>query len=134
MMPSKAAVLIAILNYKRDFSILREEQWYRIPVESVERMLKDRWPPQWLGFYQTKEFGTEAYSINHYAKVEDIKVIKRLQLFPKEPRNEESEKKILQNFCRRDSDAFETDLKQTLSTNCLHTDDLGQAYEGRRDQ
>src|SRR5690606_19766854 len=56
-------------NKLRDFSVLREELWYRIPVESVEKWLKDDWPPRWLAFYQTKIFGNESYAINYYGKV-----------------------------------------------------------------
>ncbi len=91
-MTTKFEVLVALLNYKRDFSILREEHWYRIPTDSVESRLKKRWPPQWLAFYQTKEFGNEAYAVNYFSEVEHIKKAKRRQLFPKEPRNEQSEK------------------------------------------
>jgi len=38
--------------------------------------------------YQTKRFGQEAYAINYYAKVLDIRQAYRWQLFPDEPHNE----------------------------------------------
>ena len=47
-------VLVAIINDRRDFAIVREQNWYRIPVASAEKWLKHRWPPQWVAFYQTK--------------------------------------------------------------------------------
>ena len=50
----RGELLVAIMNDRRDMAIAREKGWYRIPVRSVENRLKDRWPPQWLAFYQTK--------------------------------------------------------------------------------
>ena len=86
-MSTKGEVLIAILNKPLDFAIVRERNWYRIPVNSVEKWLKDRWPPMWLAFYQTKIFGEEAYAINYFAKVLEIREVFRWQLFPDEPKD-----------------------------------------------
>jgi hypothetical protein len=61
------------MNKPLDFAILREELWYRIPVSSAKKWIKDRWPPKWLAFYQTKAFGTEEHAINYIAEVSDIK-------------------------------------------------------------
>ena len=60
-----------------DFAIAHDEHWYRIPVESRDKMLKNRWPPRWLAFYQTKIFGHEAYAVNYFAKVLDIQDVAR---------------------------------------------------------
>lgn len=79
-MASRGEVLVAIVNDRRDFAIARKKHWYRIPVSSQERWLKERWPPKWLAFYQTKTFGQEAYAINYYAKVLDIRTAYRWQL------------------------------------------------------
>ncbi len=87
-MPARGEVLIAILNNLLDFAILREQGWYRIPVGSVEKWLKDRWPPQWLAFYQTKAFGEEAHAVRYFARVRRIQKAQRWQLFPDEPRND----------------------------------------------
>ena len=57
----RGKVLVAIVNNLKDMRIAREEGWYRIPVASVRKWLKDRWPPRWLAFYQTKVMAT----INH---------------------------------------------------------------------
>ena len=78
-------VLVAIMNSLADWTIVREQGWYRIPVSSVERFLKDRWPPQWLAFYQTKVFGNEAFSVRYYARVKGIRLASRSQLFPDDP-------------------------------------------------
>ena len=54
-MTSRGEVLVAIINNHLDFAIAREKHWYRIPVSSKEKWLKDRWPPKWLALYQTKK-------------------------------------------------------------------------------
>lgn len=81
-MAARNEVLVAILNNQRDFTIAHEEQWYRIPVRSADKWLKGRWPPQWLAFYQTKVFGSEAFSINYYSRVLEVRQVYRRQLFP----------------------------------------------------
>ena len=89
-MASGSQVLVAILNNSFDFDIAQKRHWYRIPVASAEKWLKNRWPPQWLAFYQTKIFGAEAYSVNYYGRVVDIRQAYRRDLFPEEPDDEKS--------------------------------------------
>lgn len=79
---SRGEVLVAIVNNERDFAIARDQAWYRIPVASVEKWLRRRWPPKWLAFYQTKVFGPEAHSVRHYARVLDTRRVLRRDLFP----------------------------------------------------
>jgi very-short-patch-repair endonuclease len=88
----RGEVLVAILNNLLDFAVARDEHWYRIPVSSARRFLKDRWPPDWLAFYQTKVFGDEAYAVNYYAQVLEVRKAYRWQLFPDEPRDEKSQR------------------------------------------
>lgn len=78
-------ILVAIMNNLHDWHLVWDELWYRIPASSVETMLKRRWPPRWLAFYQTKVFGEEAYSIRYFARVVDIQRRPRHELFPNEP-------------------------------------------------
>jgi len=92
----RGEVLVAILNKPSDLAIAREKSWYRIPVRSVQRFLKDRWPPEWLAFYQTKVFGSERYSVRYYARVVDGRIVFRHQLFPDEPINEKTNKRYYQ--------------------------------------
>lgn len=87
---ARGEVLVAIMNDKRDFAIARDQRWYRIPVGSAKKWLKDRWPPRWLAFYQTKVFGPEAYSVSYYASVVGIDRVRRRELFPGEPENKKS--------------------------------------------
>lgn len=96
----RGEVLVAILNKKLDFTILREQLWYRIPVSSAEKWLKDRWPPEWLAFYQTQTFGVERHAVNYFAKVLDIREVFRWQLFPDEPRDARSHRRYHQIFVK----------------------------------
>jgi very-short-patch-repair endonuclease len=82
---SRGEVLVAIMNNLLDFAIAQEQQWYRIPVRSASNMLRERWPPQWLAFYQTKVFGAERWAINYYAPVLRIRTVARRDLLPEDP-------------------------------------------------
>jgi very-short-patch-repair endonuclease len=93
---SRGEVLIAILNNLLDLTVARDQHWYRIPVRSVEKFLKPRWPPRWLAFYHTKVFGPERYAVNYYARVLRIREVFRWQLFPDEPRDEKAQKRYHQ--------------------------------------
>lgn len=95
-MPNSGEVLIAIINNRPDFEIARNRHWYRIPVTSAEKWLKDRWPPRWLAFYQTKVFAEEAFAVNYYARVLDINQASRQELFPHEPESEKSSRRYYQ--------------------------------------
>lgn len=95
-MSNRGAVLVAIINNKLDFNTAYTQHWYRIPVSNAKNLLKNRWPPQWLAFYQTKIFGQEAYSVNYYAKVLTIREMSRQQLFPDEPLNPKSNRQYYQ--------------------------------------
>ena len=70
------------------FALARDQHWYRIPVSSVEKWLKGRWPPRWLAFYQTKVFGSDAFAVNYYCQVLDVREVRRWQLFPDQPRDD----------------------------------------------
>jgi hypothetical protein len=100
IMPHRGEVLVAILNKQLDFAILREKLWYRIPVSSVEKWLKNCWPPKWLAFYQTKAFGEEKHAINYFAQVLDFHEVFRWQLFPDEPKSSISNRRYHQIFVK----------------------------------
>jgi len=87
-MNRRGEVLVAIMNNLLDMAIARDQHWYRIPVHSVESLLKECWPPLWLAFYQTKAFGEEAFAVNYYAQVLDHPQVFRWQLFPNDPKDE----------------------------------------------
>jgi very-short-patch-repair endonuclease len=94
---ARGDVLVAIMNNKTDFAILKEQGWYRIPVATAPK----RWPPQWLAFYQTKVFGDERYSVRYYGRVRGIRVVQRRELFPNELPNPKSDRKYYQLYLHR---------------------------------
>ena len=89
---SKGEVLIAIMNNKADFTILQEQGWYRVPAATAPRS----WPPRWLAFYQTKVFEEEAYAVRYFGKVENIRLVRRDELFPNELPNPKTGKEYYQ--------------------------------------
>jgi hypothetical protein len=99
-MPKRGEVLVAIINDKLDFAILREKLWYRIPVSSVKKWLIEKWPPKWLAFYQTSALDAEKHAINYFAEVVDIRRVRRGQLFPNNPQDEKSNKYYYQIFVK----------------------------------
>jgi very-short-patch-repair endonuclease len=88
----RGEVLVAIVNNLRDWHFAYDELWYRIPVDSVERFLKRRWPPQWLAFYRTKAFGGDRYTVRYYGQVLAIERKTRPELFPNEPPGPKSDR------------------------------------------
>jgi very-short-patch-repair endonuclease len=86
-MPLRGEVLVAIMNRLLDFAVARDQHWYRIPVSSADKWLKNGWPPRWLAFYQTKVFGVDAFAVNYYSRVLDVREVYRWQLFPDQPRD-----------------------------------------------
>jgi very-short-patch-repair endonuclease len=89
----RGELLVAIMRDQRDFKILQEQHWYRIPTEKAPRRL-----PDWLAFYQTAEFGEEAYAIRYYGHVSEIRRTFRYELFPDEPENDKTNREYFQ-FC-----------------------------------
>jgi len=67
-------------------------------VTSADKWLRDAFPPKWLAIYQTKTFGEEAYCVNYFAKVRDVKQVYRHEIFPDEPMNEKTNNKYHQIF------------------------------------
>jgi hypothetical protein len=71
-MTRRGEVLVAIINNLLDLETVRSQHWYRIPISSQEKWLKDRWPPDIVAFYLTKKFGLEAFEVNYFAQVIEI--------------------------------------------------------------
>lgn len=81
--------LVAIVPSRRDWNLVREQGWYRIPVRAAPAMVKDGSFTH-LAFYFPSEFGVEKYSIRWYAKVEGITLRKRKELID-EPQHRNAE-------------------------------------------
>lgn len=86
----KGEVLVAVLPKRLDLDILRNNLWYRVPIDQKARLIRDRWPPDYLAFYQTQVFGSEGWAINYYGRVVDISEVTRRELFPDEPLDDRS--------------------------------------------
>ena len=80
VMPETVPVLVVIMNNRRDLDIAWQEGWYRIPVKHAPRRLG----AEYLGFYQTKAFGEEAWAVNYYAPIHRIHLAQRLELLPQD--------------------------------------------------
>ncbi|TES94424.1 MAG: DUF559 domain-containing protein [Candidatus Cloacimonadota bacterium] len=74
--------LVAIVPRKKDWKILQEKKWYRIPVKSAPEIATR---VKYLAFYQPRIFGDERYAVNYYAKVKKVEILKRIDLLPDEP-------------------------------------------------
>jgi very-short-patch-repair endonuclease len=90
--PYRGEVLVAIINNRADFALAMDKHWYRVPVSSQAKWLRDSWPPKWLALYQTKAVESGAHAINHYARVLSIRQAYRRELFLDEPRNKKSDR------------------------------------------
>lgn len=85
-------VLVAIMNHQLDFAVARDQGWYRIPIGSATKWLRG----QWLAFYQTKTFKSEAFAINYYCRVLEIREVYRWQLFPEQPQDDKARQRYYQ--------------------------------------
>lgn len=90
----RGELLVAIINHLADLQIVQEQGWYRVPVQSAPK----RWPPHWLAFYQPKVFKDEAYSVNYYGRVKQIRIARREDLFPDEPPSDRTGRQYYQVF------------------------------------
>ena len=77
---SNKSVLVGVLKNRRDQRILLKRCWYRIPAGFLPKR-KFRY----VAFYQPAVFGRGGKRIEYYAKVLRRRVVKRIELLPKEP-------------------------------------------------
>jgi len=77
--------LVGIVPRKSLWPVIRKERWYHIPVASAPRTIKTI---RYLAFYFPGAFGKELqYRVIFYAPVLSLDIVKRVQLFPEEPRH-----------------------------------------------
>lgn len=75
------SVLIAYLPSAADLLILQRERWYRIPQRNAPRgLLAD-----YYAFYRGARFGSDRYSILHYARRRGHELVRRRDLLPDQP-------------------------------------------------
>ena len=76
--------LVGYLNEKRDLTILKEKNWYRIPVKSAPEALQQ---VEYLAFYQPAAFDEDKFRVHYYGRKGHIDEFKRIELLPNEPGN-----------------------------------------------
>ncbi|MEM9888086.1 MAG: DUF559 domain-containing protein [Bacteroidota bacterium] len=77
-------VLVVLLPSVADFKILKEQNWYRIPVKTAPKTVKEK-QIEYIAFYHTSKFDKQLkFTISYYAKVTSIEVVARKELFPDE--------------------------------------------------
>jgi len=89
-MSKSSQLLVGIVNTQSDFDIIQTQNWYRIPTDKAQKLLKRKWPPIWIGFYYTGAIKDYTQMIIHYARVSNIKEATRIELFPNEKKNYKS--------------------------------------------
>jgi hypothetical protein len=81
-MHSDDRVLVAIMNNRRDWALVQDEGWYRLPVKHAPPSTPDF---DWLAFYFTKAFGDDRWAIHYYAPIQGHELAARRDLIPSEP-------------------------------------------------
>lgn len=80
-------VLVAMLPEIKDWNILRQELWYRIPIHSAPPIIK-LGTVKYIAFYHTSKFDENLkYKVVTYGKIKQITQVSRKQLFPFESPN-----------------------------------------------
>src|SRR5438105_2925507 len=77
--PKHAPGLVALLNNRPDFERAKTEHWYRIPVQTAPDGVEQI---QWIAFYLTQPFGREKWAVRHWARVKEIRRVRRVDLLP----------------------------------------------------
>jgi very-short-patch-repair endonuclease len=80
MATENKTVLVGVLKDRRDFNVLTEEKWYRIPTRYAPKKKFN-----YLAFYQPAIFGKQGKLIEYYSKVRNLETCKRISLLPDEP-------------------------------------------------
>ena len=75
-------VLVAIMNNQRDWALVQDEGWYRLPVKHAPPGAPDF---GWLAFYFTKIFKDDKWAIHYYAPIQGHELVARRDLIPSEP-------------------------------------------------
>ncbi len=76
------AVLVALLNNRRDYDLAAREHWHRIRVRGAPRFFASA---QYIAFYLSRSFGDERWTIAEYASVRGHELVRRRDLLPDEP-------------------------------------------------
>ncbi|GBC92948.1 hypothetical protein HRbin15_01431 [bacterium HR15] len=78
--PVEQRVLVALVPTLRDWHIVHEHGWYRLPVRSAPQPMRYGY----IAFYQTKGWGQQDWAINWWARIAQIREVARVELLPHE--------------------------------------------------
>jgi len=82
MNKSDKPALVGVVPRKNLWSVIQNQRWYHIPIESAPR---NALQIKYISFYFPLAFGKKfEYPGTHYAPVLKIDTVKRIQLFPEE--------------------------------------------------
>ena len=84
---TETPALVGVVTRKKDFRLLVDEHWYRIPVRTAPKCLHQA---QYVAFYQTLVFGEEKWAVNWYARVRGLSKVRRIDLLPDEPKHKQA--------------------------------------------
>ncbi len=88
--------LVGIVPRKELWSLIVEQKWYHIPVESAPKNIND---VKYLAFYFPSVFGKDfRFTVRYFADIKDIDIKKRIQLFPQEETHRRRDKDYFQLF------------------------------------
>lgn len=74
-------VLVAYLPTTKDFEILIQEGWYRIPQPYAPKGIH----AEYYAFYFGRDFGDRKWAIHYYAEQRGYELVRRSDLFPNQP-------------------------------------------------
>ncbi|MEQ8674983.1 MAG: hypothetical protein RLP44_25375 [Aggregatilineales bacterium] len=82
MMFPEDRVLVGIINRKRDFKILQEQHWYRIPQRQMPRGIN----AEYLAFFLSGSvFKEQSGGVHYFARYRGVELVYRRDLLPEQP-------------------------------------------------
>jgi very-short-patch-repair endonuclease len=93
--PNEDRALVGIVRDRRDVAILNEKRWYRVPT-SAAITTGPSWPPAWFAPFETSKATGSHQQVRRYAKVIDIQVQTREELFPGVPGGQKANRRHYQ--------------------------------------
>ncbi|GAB4526482.1 MAG: hypothetical protein OHK0046_43310 [Anaerolineae bacterium] len=88
-MDAEDRVLVGVVNRKKDFSLIQQERWYRIPQE---RMPNGVFAEVMAFFLSGRVFKEQSGGIHYYAPVTGLELVYRRDLIPDEPNHKNANK------------------------------------------
>lgn len=74
-------VLVAVVPNLRDWELIQNERWYRVPAKNAPAGMPDF---DYLAFYFPKVFDADGWAIHYYAGVQGHELVTRKDIFPRE--------------------------------------------------